>query len=568
MLGATSLASMEALAAPSSDSTMAAAVGAVVVSVAVAAAAGAAVLGAALWLRRRRRTAVLVAEMGSIRAEAARLGQLLDGGPLNAAVWDGQRAAFVVPQSLARSLGVAGARVLGDLAPGFEAAGFGALESGAARLVREGVPFSRSIADRDGRRRFAVDGRIGGGLCAVWFRDATTEHAAAQALRAQCQALDADRDRLQEILDALDMPVWRRGPDLALAWVNAAHRAVVERPEDAAPPGDRFEIVPNLPPREARSLAHRARERGAPQSERRRFVVGGQRRSYELTEVPLDSGDTVGFGRDVTDRDNAVGELARHAEAHLDLLNRMTSAVAIFGGDRRLTFFNDAFVRLWSLPEAWLERQPTHDEVLERLRERRRVPEQADFPAYKRQILGMYTSLTEPDEDLQHLPDGTALRVVTSPHPLGGLVVVYDDVTDRFAFERARTTQVAVQRATFDHLFEAVAVIGSDGRLKLFNPAFRSLWKLDGVDLAGEPHVSELVEGCRAVLHDPARGAWDALRDRIIDDCLERHPREGRLTLADGRAVRYASIPLPDGGMLYTFLEPPAPAPSAPRVTE
>jgi PAS domain-containing protein len=36
-----------------------------------------------------------------------------------------------------------------------------------------------------------------------------------------------------------------------------------------------------------------------------------------------------------------------------------------------------------------------------------------------------------------------------------------------------------VQGETLDNLSEAVAVFGSDGRLRLFNPAFGRMWKLD-----------------------------------------------------------------------------------------
>ena len=51
----------------------------------------------------------------------------------------------------------------------------------------------------------------------------------------------------------------------------------------------------------------------------------------------------------------------------------------------RLTFYNPAFAQLWRLDEDWLATEPTFNEVLERLRERRRLPEHADFRAFKRQ---------------------------------------------------------------------------------------------------------------------------------------------------------------------------------------
>src|SRR5947199_10156646 len=117
---------------------------------------------------------------------------------------------------------------------------------------------------------------------------------------------------------------------------------------------------------------------------------------------------------------------------------------------------------------------------------------------FKRQQVGLFTSLIEPQHELMHLPDGRTLSVSMSPHPFGGLTFVYEDVTDKLALERSYNTLIEVQRETLDNLYEAVAVLGTDGRLKLWNPAYAQIWKLSAADLAGDLHVSELVEKTRA----------------------------------------------------------------------
>ena len=70
---------------------------------------------------------------------------------------------------------------------------------------------------------------------------------------------------------------------------------------------------------------------------------------------------------------------------HGQVLESIHAAVAIYGADKRLSFFNSAFAGLWGIEEEWLAGEPSLDELLERLRERRRVPEYADFRAFKRQ---------------------------------------------------------------------------------------------------------------------------------------------------------------------------------------
>jgi len=99
-------------------------------------------------------------------------------------------------------------------------------------------------------------------------------------------------------------------------------------------------------------------------------------------------------------------------------------------------------------------------------REARLLPEAADFRAFKCEQLALFTSVIRPQQDLLHLPDGRTLLLSISPHPFGGLIFVYEDVSDRLALERSCNTLTKVRRATLDHLFEGIAVYGSDGRLE------------------------------------------------------------------------------------------------------
>ena len=130
---------------------------------------------------------------------------------------------------------------------------------------------------------------------------------------------------------------------------------------------------------------------------------------------------------------------------------------------------------------------------------------------------------------------------------------LYEDVSDRLELERARNTLAAVQRATLDHLFEGVAVFGGDGRLKLYNKRFAALWHLEEEFLAREPHVADVAERCRP-LFAPGAG-WTSVKDRIVTRTLDRERRAAWMTRPDGLVVQYASVPLPDGNTLYTYLD-------------
>src|SRR3546814_13574916 len=127
------------------------------------------------------------------------------------------------------------------------------------------------------------------------------------------------------------------------------------------------------------------------------------------------------------------------------------------------------------------------------LRERRRLPEVADFRAYKQARLSMFQAVLEPREEYLYLPDDTTVREIAAPHPLGGLMFVYEDVTDRLALERSYTTLTAVQRARLNELPEGVVVYGTEGRIKLRNQSFLCTLNLPESFVDSEPTIHTVI---------------------------------------------------------------------------
>ena len=375
---------------------------------------------------------------------------------------------------------------------------------------------------------------------------------------------EAERDAALAVLDALPTPVWRRGADHALAYCNRAYAAAVGRDAEAVV-DEATELPGKAQASVSRALARRALESGKISSERLHVVVAGERRLMELFETPLSAqdssapaddgaGETAGMALDRTASEELQSELKRHIEAHAEVLEALGSGIAIFGPDMHLKFFNTAYARLWGLEEEALKGEPHLNDIHELLREQRRLPEQSDFPAYKRDQVRLFSTLIEPLEDLLHLPDGTTLRLTATPHPFGGVLMSFEDVTDRLALESSYNTLIAVQRETLDHLFEGVAVYGADGRLKLFNPVYARLWGLAENFLGGEPHMREVVPQTRPYFDTPD-GDWPALMERILGQSTEPNARSRRRERADGSVVEWAQVPLPDGANLFTFLD-------------
>jgi signal transduction histidine kinase len=521
-----------------------------------------------LWLRRQLRQAV--DEVFRLDTERARLGEILAAAPDGFYRWNLSADGTVLSEHCSRRLAV----LLGlyggtnasyaDVRASFAADAAEALEATVTRLNQNGAGFELELSLRDGHRRVLVVGSHaadddGRPLAAVlWMRDVTEGATAVDRLSVETHDLSAERDRLTALLNALPLPVWLRDGDLALVSCNEAYARAVDAPSPADAVETGTELVPAAVVREARALAARARASGLPRSESFHLVMSGARRLVEITEAPLPSGDadgllTVGMAIDHTHQEELQSQVERHVAAHAEVLENLGTAIAIFSTDTRLSFFNTAFSLLWRLEADWLSTQPNYGAVLDVLRDHRRLPEVADYRAYKEEELRRFTSLLEAREDLLHLPDERTLRRVISAHPFGGLLFTYEDVTDALALERSHNTSLAVHRETLDNLHEGVAVFSSDGRLRLSNPAYGRVWRLSAEELAGEPHIGELVDRHHDFFTTAAD--WPVVRDGMLALFSERVPRHGRIERSDGSILDYASVPLPDGAVLTTWLD-------------
>jgi signal transduction histidine kinase/PAS domain-containing protein len=414
------------------------------------------------------------------------------------------------------------------------------LEAARQLLQRDGIAFSLPVR-LGGGGVFVIEGRrAASGETVLWLLDGGPAALARQA--------GAEAANLREMFDAIPVPMWRRGRDRALVECNNAYAAALDAPR-ALVLAEGRELAPADGLEKALEFATDPDRRNS----HRHVVIGGSRRLLDIVELPCADGGVIGFAVDRTDVENVETDLRRHVAAHAEVLENIGAAVAIYGADQRLKFFNAAFATLWGLETDWLATEPSFGDLLERLRERRRIPEHADFRAFKRQRLQLFTSLIHRQQELMHLPDERTLLLSMSPHPLGGLTFVYENVTDRLALERSCNTLTQVRRATLDNLFEGVAVYGSDGRLKLHNPAYLNIWGLSQDDVAGEPHIGEMVEKMGVFLDDGEE--WAATKQGIIARVTTHAATSGTLHRSDGSMLQVATVPLPDGNVLLTYLD-------------
>ncbi|MEM1364645.1 MAG: ATP-binding protein [Pseudomonadota bacterium] len=398
-------------------------------------------------------------------------------------------------------------------------------------------------------------GRTSGGSAFVRFTDLTGDRAMLASLEADHRQLSATLETVQTLIQQIDMPAWVRSKDGHLSWANDAYLQAV----DAQSVDDVTTRQIELLATEDRSKASQQVNENGVYRERLTSIMGGQRRRVDVTEAMAQDG-FAGLAVDVTEAEEARAQMERQRSAHDQTLDQISSAVAHFDVARTLTTYNEAFASMWGLPHDMLDSQPTHDGIMERMRNDKTLFEPRDWPQWKEEFLAVYDG-TEPFETLMHLPDGRTVHAIATPQRGGNVTWVFENLTDKLALEGQLSTLTRVQGETLEHLAEGVAVFGGDGRLVLSNTAFGSMWGLEDENRAAGTHISQLAEHVADGGVD--NQSWLALASEItaLRDRREGSQRQIVLerTAEDGSALAQqiyhcVVVPLPDAQTMLTFV--------------
>ena len=432
------------------------------------------------------------------------------------------------------------------------------LDDNVRKTQKTAAPFRMVVTPRGTTKSLAVLGHLAdpqvspGGAALVWFFDFSDSQSELARLRAEAARARDDFAALVGLIEAAPMPMWFRGPDTRLRLVNSAYVDAVGAADADSVVRDQVELIESVDGLTAAQIAGQARDKDLPVERIVNATVGGQRRTLKVSDLPLGEEGVAGYAIDIEEMEELNRAFRAFRDAQRSMLDQLSVGVAQFDGAKQLTFANQPFQRIFKLPGSATVNPLDFDRFLDLARDAQRVPETRDFPAWRRE-LGEWFAADEPQEDAWTLADGTHLRVVAQPMPDGGLVLVAEDRTEQLALSAVRDTLLRTRTATFDSLFEALAVFAPDGKLQLWNRRFAAAWGLDEEFLDTHPHVEALLEQLGARLEKPAqaKGIGDVVRAATLD----RKQTGGRVALTDGRTLEFAGVPLPDGNGLLAVLD-------------
>ncbi|MEP3143601.1 sensor histidine kinase [Qipengyuania citrea] len=497
------------------------------------------------------------------RKTAQRLSRLIEEGPAIPLLVraDGRIEA---PDRLARWIGLEKvpeylSELAGGEGRGLTEAQIDTLTRNVRRTQKTAKPFRMAInVSPDSGKSLALQGSLAdpavspGGSALVWVFDFSDSQAELTQLREEAARAREDFGALVGLIEAAPMPMWFRGADMQLRLVNQAYVAAVGAESADQVVADQVELVETVNGRTAAEVAQQAADRRQPIERILSATIERARRTIRVTDLPLMGEGIAGYAVDIEEMEEQAREFRAFREAQRSMLDQLSIGVAQFDAGHRMTFANQPFHRVFSLPPGVVNERTSFGQMLLIARENGRIPEVRDFPAWRNELTEWFQR-DEPHEEAWPLSDSTHLRIVAQPLPDGGLVMIAEDRTEQLALSATRDTLLRTRTATFDNLFEALAVFAPDGHLELWNRGFPGAWGIDPEVLDGHPQAEDLLQAISLNLSDPA--SVSQLNQVIRAATLDRKKSNGRIELADGRTLDFTGVPLPDGNGMLTVLD-------------
>ena len=519
---------------------------------------------AAVWAITAARSRERKAEAG--QRQARRLAKMVDESPVLPLLVraDGKIEA---PQRLANWIGLERVpQFLTELDGGRIDGGGGGLtreqleelSEAVRRTQKTAAPFRMVVTPRGSKRSLALRGHLAdpavspGGAALVWVFDFSDSESELVQLRQEAARAQGDFAALVGLIEAAPMPMWFRAADGTLQLVNDAYVRAVAGKDARQVVADGVELVESVDGLTAQQVAAQALGKRLPIERIVPVTINGARRAHRVSDLPLGEEGVAGYAVDIEDMEEQARAFRAFRDAQRAMLDQLSAGVAQFDAKRQLTFANQPFQRLFALKPSVMIDPPQFERLLDLARDMGRVPEARDFPAWRRERVAWFLA-SEAQEEAWVLADGTHLRMVAQPLPDGGMLLIAEDRTEQLRLSATRDTLLRTRTATFDSLFESVAVFAPDGRLQLWNRRFAADWGLEENLLDSHPRIDTLLEQVARRLAKPVKAK--AVGDVVRAATLDRKQTGGRAVLADGRTLEFAGVPLPDGNGLLTVLD-------------
>ena len=406
-----------------------------------------------------------------------------------------------------------------------------------------------SIVSSDQTSR--LDAEITHGMLRLELTDDETSDAKAGLDRHSVMALQAELATLRETAQKVPFLNWRENPKGEIIWANRAYLDIAEIVHTGNgfatwPPAHLFENTTATDDLSTRRVS---------------LMLPGEKGEnwFDL--------HSAGLGKDTLLTAIPVDQVVRAEAALSEFVTTLTGTfahlpigLAIFDQNRKLSLFNPALTDLTMLPAEFLVGQPTLFAFLDRLRDKRMIPEPKDYKTWRQEMSELEEKAVNGSYlETWFLPTGQTYRVTGRPHPGGAVAFLIEDISSEISLAHRFRAELEMGRAALDALDEAVAIFTAGGVLSMANSAYEKLWgsnpstSLDDISITDATFVWN--KKCNPT------PVWRQLRG-FISEQSERRKWTAPVTLKDGRILTCRIMPMIEGATFVSFSQTRTEAPA------
>jgi PAS domain-containing protein len=386
------------------------------------------------------------------------------------------------------------------------------------------------------------------GLARITLVDGASDHENALVERQSLAAIEAELETLRNVVQTGPAAIWKQGAEGTVAWANDAYFALAyemfgERAHSWPPP-QLFPVAGGTASEAGIAPApFRARLGGEDGKAPRWFECHGYASGDGMLCYALPADGLV----------SAEESLREFVQTLSKTFAQLPIGLAVFDRARRLALFNPALTDLTGLEVEFLAARPTLFAFLDRLRERRRIPEPRDYGSWRQRMVDLEAAAAGGFvQENWTLPTGQTLRVSGRPHPDGAVAFLFEDITAEISLTRRFRSEIELGQTVIDSLDEAIAVFSPAGVLTFSNAAYSALWGIDPSVTLSEIGILEATRLWQSV-SEPTP-IWGDARD-FLAERGERAEWSGQIRLRDGRSLHCRFQPLSGGATLVGFSE-------------
>lgn len=320
--------------------------------------------------------------------------------------------------------------------------------------------------------------RFGNKLLSFWFMDYTGVVKDELELVGITKRYRIASFELHQILDIIPFPIWRRNVDGQIVFHNHEFEPLLQKynldMEDQSMIGIHQDALKN----------------SEVKYQTKKFILPNGIDSLSFFEVPTqDRTGTIGYCIDISEQEKQLASVKTLESLLGKLIDNISVGLISLDREERITKHNTAFINLFALDPALLDKRPNYRYVLEVMREHHKLPE---LKGFKEKHLQDIREVRDYKVDLLHAPNGSTIKITIIPSKDGHTIITFENLTPNLEIERELNKTKLMLHSVIGLIGDPVLIVSQNGQINYINKQFINAMFVDSSQNSAPAHISQL----------------------------------------------------------------------------